>query len=71
MTTTRRRLGWAVLGLGVRVLHLGNWIMDQGEKLAPIPLPPGLTERIMVRILAERGRESAALLRPEVWKDEV
>jgi hypothetical protein len=67
----RRRLGWAVLGLGVRVLHLGNWIMDQGEKLSPIPLPPGLTERIMVRILAERGRESDALLRPETWRDEV
>ncbi len=69
MTTTRRRLGQFVLGLGVRVLHLGNWIMDQGEKLAPIPLPPGLTERILARILAER--QSAALLRPETWRDEV
>lgn len=59
---SQERLGWWIKGIAVRGMGLGCRVMDGfevlfqlGERLAPSPPPkPGMPDRVMARIRAER-----------------
>lgn len=70
----KRRLGWAIMGLGVRFLVLGDHLLTLGASLAPIVPPPGMHERVKGRLLEVNKRQKAAddwLLNPRNWGDHV
>lgn len=66
----KRRLGWLIMGLGVRVLELGSSIIDLGARLAPVPTPRGLAQRVARRV-DEMRRIDDWLLSPGNWGDYV
>lgn len=68
------RLGWAIMGLGVRLLDLGDRLLTLGAGLAAIVPTPGMHERVKGRLLEANKRQKAVddwLLNPRNWGDHV
>lgn len=70
----KRRLGWAIMGLGVRLMELGDRLLTLGAGKAGIQPPPGMHDRVRGRLFEANKRQKAVddwLLNPNHWGDHV